>query len=275
MSQKSARILRQRDGSNFSTSLSPSIKRSFVSLFRAAILIAISALLLAGCGSVAPGNSGETSAANEAAETVDTASERDVELALQVEGLDTSAETTPILVRLSGEDSLGNSVSKSVSVAPDAPSAVRLATGSYSVSGDASGLASGDTVYQTIAAELVVEEGSGTQQVSLPVSIDDEATSVRAAERRAAEEAQAKAEEEAQAAQEAERQAAAEKAAAEKAAAEQAAAQAQQNERTVYITDTGKKYHRDGCQYLRQSQHAFSLDNAIAQGYEPCKKCKP
>lgn len=209
--------------------------------------------MLAGCGSVAPGNSGETPAANEAAETVDTAPERDVELALQVEGLDTSAETTPILVRLSGEDSLGNSVSKSVSVAPDAPSAVRLATGSHSVSGDASGLATGDTVYQTIVAELVVEEGSGTQQVSLPVSIDDEATSARAAER----------------------QAAAEKAAAEKAAAEQAAAQAQQNERTVYITDTGKKYHRDGCQYLRQSQHAISLDNAIAQGYEPCKKCKP
>ena len=42
----------------------------------------------------------------------------------------------------------------------------------------------------------------------------------------------------------------------------------------VYITDTGEKYHRDGCQYLRQSkQHAISLEDAQNEGYSPCKKC--
>lgn len=44
---------------------------------------------------------------------------------------------------------------------------------------------------------------------------------------------------------------------------------------TVYITDTGKKYHRDGCRYLKKSKHAISLGNAKAQGYAPCSVCDP
>lgn len=44
---------------------------------------------------------------------------------------------------------------------------------------------------------------------------------------------------------------------------------------TVYITDTGSKYHRDGCRYLSRSKHAISKSRAIAEGYEPCKVCKP
>jgi methylphosphotriester-DNA--protein-cysteine methyltransferase len=43
----------------------------------------------------------------------------------------------------------------------------------------------------------------------------------------------------------------------------------------VYITKTGEKYHRDGCQYLRQSQIAISRADAIAQGYTPCSRCNP
>ena len=42
---------------------------------------------------------------------------------------------------------------------------------------------------------------------------------------------------------------------------------------TVYITKTGSKYHRYGCQYLRQSCISVSLDSAIAQGYTACSKC--
>lgn len=42
---------------------------------------------------------------------------------------------------------------------------------------------------------------------------------------------------------------------------------------TVYITDTGSKYHRYGCQYLRQSCHEISISNAEAQGYTPCSRC--
>jgi len=43
----------------------------------------------------------------------------------------------------------------------------------------------------------------------------------------------------------------------------------------VYITKTGKKYHRLGCQYLRESCISISLTEAIQQGYTPCKVCKP
>lgn len=39
--------------------------------------------------------------------------------------------------------------------------------------------------------------------------------------------------------------------------------------RTVYITNTGGKYHSAGCQYLRQSQIPISLSDAIARGYSP------
>lgn len=42
---------------------------------------------------------------------------------------------------------------------------------------------------------------------------------------------------------------------------------------TVYITNTGSKYHRYGCQYLRQSCIAISLSSAKAQGYTACSKC--
>ena len=43
---------------------------------------------------------------------------------------------------------------------------------------------------------------------------------------------------------------------------------------TVYVTGSGGKYHRDGCQYLSKSKIAISLDEARA-GYEPCSKCDP
>ena len=37
---------------------------------------------------------------------------------------------------------------------------------------------------------------------------------------------------------------------------------------TVYITRTGKKYHRDGCHYLAQSKIATSLKDAKANGIQ-------
>ena len=42
---------------------------------------------------------------------------------------------------------------------------------------------------------------------------------------------------------------------------------------TVYITKTGEKYHRYGCQYLRQSCISISLSDAKARGYTACSKC--
>lgn len=43
----------------------------------------------------------------------------------------------------------------------------------------------------------------------------------------------------------------------------------------VYITKTGAKYHKNGCRYLKQSSISIDLNNAIAQGYEPCSVCNP
>lgn len=46
-------------------------------------------------------------------------------------------------------------------------------------------------------------------------------------------------------------------------------------ETTVYITDTGEKYHRGSCRYLRKSKYAISLSKAKASGYTPCSVCRP
>lgn len=44
---------------------------------------------------------------------------------------------------------------------------------------------------------------------------------------------------------------------------------------TVYITDSGEKYHSEGCRHLNKSKIPISRSDAIAAGYEPCKVCKP
>lgn len=43
---------------------------------------------------------------------------------------------------------------------------------------------------------------------------------------------------------------------------------------TVYITRTGKKYHRGSCSYLRYSKIPISLTDA-KQRYSPCSVCDP
>lgn len=44
---------------------------------------------------------------------------------------------------------------------------------------------------------------------------------------------------------------------------------------TVYTTRTGKKYHVDGCQYLRQSKIRTDVASAISNGYTACLVCRP
>lgn len=44
---------------------------------------------------------------------------------------------------------------------------------------------------------------------------------------------------------------------------------------TVYITPTGNKYHRAGCRTIKKESTPISRSEAIEQGYEPCKVCKP
>jgi len=49
----------------------------------------------------------------------------------------------------------------------------------------------------------------------------------------------------------------------------------EQKDATVYITKTGEKYHKAGCQYLKKSQIKTTKKDAIKNGYGACKVCKP
>lgn len=42
---------------------------------------------------------------------------------------------------------------------------------------------------------------------------------------------------------------------------------------TVYITETGEKYHKHGCQYLRESRIVVNKSYAESKGYTPCSVC--
>ena len=42
----------------------------------------------------------------------------------------------------------------------------------------------------------------------------------------------------------------------------------------VYVTNTGEKYHRSWCSYLR-SKNPITKDKAISQGYSACSRCMP
>lgn len=44
---------------------------------------------------------------------------------------------------------------------------------------------------------------------------------------------------------------------------------------TVYITESGSKYHCAGCRYLSKSSIEISKSDAISRGYSPCSVCKP
>lgn len=51
--------------------------------------------------------------------------------------------------------------------------------------------------------------------------------------------------------------------------------QPQTQQVTVYVTRTAEKYHREGCQYLRESKIATTLEKTKASGYTPCSRCSP
>ena len=130
----------------------------------------------------------------------------------------------------------------------------------------------GAQVWRTDADGNVIVQSDGTAVWAY--SADTWATEPVSAEqieqRRVAEE-QARAEEAARA--QAEADAAAQEAAQAQAQAE--VAQSQNIGDVVYITKTGEKYHRAGCSSLRKSCIEISRSDAIARGYEPCKKCNP
>lgn len=43
---------------------------------------------------------------------------------------------------------------------------------------------------------------------------------------------------------------------------------------TVYITESGKKYHAKNCSIVKTGKKGIELAEAKKQGYEPCKGCK-
>jgi endonuclease YncB( thermonuclease family) len=49
----------------------------------------------------------------------------------------------------------------------------------------------------------------------------------------------------------------------------------QKNEKTVYITRTGRKFHSSGCSSLRSSAFPISRSEAISGGYGACLRCNP
>ena len=43
---------------------------------------------------------------------------------------------------------------------------------------------------------------------------------------------------------------------------------------TVYVTDTGEKYHRENCKYLAKSSNPILMEK-LGANYQPCKVCSP
>lgn len=45
------------------------------------------------------------------------------------------------------------------------------------------------------------------------------------------------------------------------------------NSAIVYVTNTGSKYHKSSCSYLKKSKIQMSLSEAKSQGYTACSRC--
>lgn len=156
-----------------------------------------------------------------------------------------------VAVNISGTTEDGLTVSGTKSCTPGQAYELDLAPGKYILSFDDIAMPDGETFYKA-ASTTCTFTGEDSTAAYLELILDTEKADQVKAEKEAAEAA---------------RQA--------EAARAQAAAAAAANECTVYIANTGSKYHRSGCQYLKKSQNAISLSSAKAQGYTPCSRCNP
>ena len=43
---------------------------------------------------------------------------------------------------------------------------------------------------------------------------------------------------------------------------------------TVYVSETGKKYHAKNCTLAKTGKSGMQLSDAKKKGYQPCKNCK-
>ncbi len=249
-----------------------------------AAVLAVALGLGCGCSSSSAGDSSTDSAeASTATAQVDEQSDGVLSFTLEPEG-DVSGIEMQVLV--DGKTDGGEEVHDYYKALVGTKYALQYGAGTYALSVVAGTLKQDDVVYKATDASVVFDARSN-QAVELRVSKDTEATGALAAQKqkeaeeaaakKAAEEAAAKkkaAEEEA--ARKAEEEAARKKAAEEAAAEEQRqkeSASEEAQEQTVYITNSGKKYHNGSCRHLKKSKIAISLSDAIAEGYTACKTC--
>lgn len=174
-----------------------------------------------------------------------------------------------VIVLAEGTSDDGTKVSQKLEVRPGSKLAVPFGAGRYAFTVDPASLEKNDVIYRADSPSCSFD-GKADRTIAITLSEDEEAMEERRAALEAAEQAKAQEEADRKAQEEAEAAAAAE-------AAAVAAAESQKSteSRTVYITNTGEKYHRDGCSSLRKSKIAISIEDAVAQGYDPCKNCKP
>ena len=189
---------------------------------------------------------------------------------VNADGWDAAYGLVPVTV--SGTTESGDSVKETIPTTPGTLYSLNgYEAGTYIFSVDQSVLTQGETIFSSSNETRTFTKREDVV-VTVYITVDKEATQALAEQR--AEEERARAEAEAQAQAEAEAAARAQ-AEAEARAQEEAQRQQEATEQTVYITDTGEKYHRYGCQYLRESCHPISLSTAQSLGYTPCKRCKP
>lgn len=120
------------------------------------------------------------------------------------------------------------------------------------------------TIYRTDLNGTVVVTSDGASVTATPAREADAAAIATGPETAAA---QAAAEQQAAEAAASEQEAAA--------AAAAAASSSDNSDITVYVTNTGSKYHAAGCRHLRKSQIPMTLSEAKAAGYTPCGTCNP
>ena len=178
---------------------------------------------------------------------------------------DSSYGSIPVVVSGTTED--GEQINETIPATPGTRYTLdEYEAGSYQFTVDQGVLRQGETIFSATSSS---EKFTRREDVSitLSISIDEEATRELAEEkaRQEAEEA-ARKQAEAEAAAKAEARAQAQ-------AEEERQRQQEVNSQTVYITRTGEKYHRSGCQYLRKSCIPISLSEAQSRGYEPCSRC--
>ena len=132
------------------------------------------------------------------------------------------------------------------------------------------GKASPDPAADATAEQTVQAEQAAAEKAAEKAAAEQAAKAEReAAEKAAAEKAAAEAAAKAKAEQEAAEKAAAEQAAAEAAAAQEQAAAQQQSE-TVYVTPSGKRWHRSAS-CAGKNARAVSIDQVGSR--TPCQKC--